>query len=729
MLPYIWLIPLAPLAGFLFIGLLTMYGKLPAKVAGRVGVAASGLAFLLALGAVVDFSGGVGKYAALAAAHPGVYEVAVGSAHEAPRFEVTPLSWMPATDTVLKGWDEGGARFARMAVDWTFALDALTAIMLMVVTFVGTLIHVYSLGYMAGDPGFNRFFAYLNLFMAMMLTLVLGGNMVVMFVGWEGVGLCSYLLIGYFYDQVFDKESGLTCADAGRKAFLTNRIGDFGFLLGLLLLVVTFGTVDFSELAAAINGSSSYWYGTGLLAGIGVLLFVGATGKSAQLPLYVWLPDAMAGPTPVSALIHAATMVTAGVYMLSRMASLYWHAPVAMLVVAIVGCATAVFAGTMGTAQTDIKKVLAYSTVSQLGYMFLGAGVGAFVASIFHLVTHAFFKACLFLGAGSVIARSGHSNDMRWYGGLKKWMPLTAGTFLVATLAITGLPFLSGFMSKDEILAQALFSNRGSVWLWVFGLIGAVFTSFYMFRCYWMTFLGENRAPRAVREQLTESPRVMTYVLVTLAAGAVVVGFLGIPSGVTNLVGAGNLNWFEKVLHPVVAAQGVAAQAGHGAAAGHGATAEADAPVEHGATAEADAPAPLTEGWRRHPGLTEEWGLFVLAAAVFLAGLVTARWAYGNGMARATALAARLPFLRRLLHRKWFVDEFYDRFVLGPFYAASRFFAGFDNRVVDGAVNLAGATAEFSGQVLKLFQTGAVRQYALWLLGGAVLVAWLMMGS
>jgi len=482
------------------------------------------------------------------------------------------------------------------------------------------------------------------------------------------------------------------------------------------------GTVAFSEIAAAINGSSGYWYGTGLLAGIGVLLFVGATGKSAQIPLYVWLPDAMAGPTPVSALIHAATMVTAGVYMLSRMASLFWHAPVAMLVVAVVGCATAVLAGTMGTAQYDIKKVLAYSTVSQLGYMFLGAGVGAFVASIFHLVTHAFFKACLFLGAGSVITRSGHSNDMRWYGGLKRWMPLTAGTFLVATLAITGLPFLSGFMSKDEILAQALFSNRGGMALWVFGLIGAVFTSFYMFRCYWMTFLGQNRAPAEVREQLKESPPVMTYVLVVLALGAVGVGLIGIPAGVTNLVHAPNLNWFEKVLHPVVAAQGVVAAAAHGpaegAAAGHGEAAG------HGAPAGV-----LTEGWRRHPGLSEEWGLFVLASAIFLAGLLAAGWAYGHDMARAKALATKIPFLGRLFHRKWFVDELYDAVILQPFYAVSRFFAGFDNKVVDGAVNLAGIGAEFSGQVLKLFQSGAVRQYALWLLGGALLVAWMMMGA
>jgi len=643
-------------------------------------VAASALSFVLALAAVLDFSGGVEKYAGLAASAPGTYEVAVGSAHEAPRFEVTPFSWMPATDMNLKGWDAAGTRFARLAVNWTFAFDALTAVMLMVVTFVGTLIHIYALGYMQGDPGYNRFFAYFNLFMTMMLTLVLGGNAVVMFVGWEGVGLCSYLLIGYYYDQVFDKESGLTCADAGRKAFITNRIGDFGFLLGLLLLVVTFGTVDFSEIAAAINGSSGYWYGTGLLAGIGVLLFVGATGKSAQIPLYVWLPDAMAGPTPVSALIHAATMVTAGVYMLSRMASLFWHAPVAMLVVAVVGCATAVLAGTMGTAQYDIKKVLAYSTVSQLGYMFLGAGVGAFVASIFHLVTHAFFKACLFLGAGSVITRSGHSNDMRWYGGLKRWMPLTAGTFLVATLAITGLPFLSGFMSKDEILAQALFSNRGGMALWVFGLIGAVFTSFYMFRCYWMTFLGQNRAPAEVREQLKESPPVMTYVLVVLALGAVGVGLIGIPAGVTNLVHAPNLNWFEKVLHPVVAAQGVVAAAAHGpgegAAAGHGEAAG------HGAPAGV-----LTEGWRRHPGLSEEWGLFVLASAIFLAGLLAAGWAYGHDMARAKALATKIPFLGRLFHRKWFVDELYDAVILQPFYAVSRFFAGFDRWIVDGAVN------------------------------------------
>ncbi|MBP7148292.1 MAG: NADH-quinone oxidoreductase subunit L [Acidobacteria bacterium] len=670
MLPYLVLIPLAPLAGFLVVGLLSAMGLVAGRTAHRIAVAAAALSFLFSVAAVLDFANGIDEYAPLAAAHPGSYEVA-GGGHDAKRFEVTVAQWLPLGDVTLKGWGADGARGAHLSIDWRFAIDSLACIMLLVVSGIGTLIHVYSIGYMAGERGYERFFCYMNLFLAMMLTLVLGANVLVMFVGWEGVGLCSYLLIGFYYDRMFDKETGMSCADCGRKAFVTNRIGDFGFLLGGLLLLVTFGTFDFSDIAHAINTSSSYWYGAGLLTGIGVLLFVGATGKSAQVPLYVWLPDAMAGPTPVSALIHAATMVTAGVYMLARTSAIYWHAPDAMLVVAIVGCVTAVFAGTMGLGQYDIKKILAYSTVSQLGYMFLGAGVGAFSASIFHLTTHAFFKACLFLGAGSVIARAGHSNDIRLYGGLRRFMPLTFLTFLVSTLALAGFPLLSGFMSKDEILAQSLFATRGHWLLWAFGTFGAVLTSLYMFRCVALTFYGENRSPEHVRSHLGESPRVMTWVLATLAAGAVVAGFFGVPAGVTNLVGAPGLNWFEGMLHPVVAAQGVVAAAhGHEAAEAHAGAGEV-----------------LREGLKRHPSTGEDWGLFLLAGIVFAAGLLGAWWAFRGDMSRAARVKEAFRPVFRLLHRKWYVDELYDRLVLQPFYALCRAFHAIDQFLVDGAVN------------------------------------------
>ncbi len=730
MLTYLWLIPLAPLAGFVLVGGLGMAGKLREPWVQRLAVLASAASFVLAVFVIADFAGGVDDYRALAEAQPSKYEVSAPG--EPARFEVTPLRWMPVGDITLRGWDGDGVRQVAFSVDWTFAIDTLTAIMLLVVSGIGTLIHLYSIGYMAGEERQFRFFAYLNLFMAMMLTLVLAGNLAVLFVGWEGVGLCSYLLIGYYYRQVFDKESGLTCADAGRKAFLTNRIGDFGFLLGMLLLLLTFGTWDFSELATAINGSSAFWYGSLLLTGIGVLLFFGATGKSAQVPLYVWLPDAMAGPTPVSALIHAATMVTAGVYMLARMSALYWHSPGAMFVVAVIGCLTALLAATMGMAQYDIKKVLAYSTVSQLGFMMLGAGVGAFVAAIFHLVTHAFFKACLFLGSGSVIARCGHTNDMRLYGGLRRWMPVTYWTFLVSTLAIAGLFPLSGFMSKDEILARSLFSFRGSPVLWAFGTLAAGMTSFYMFRAVYMTFHGENRSPEHVREQLRESPTVMTSVLIILALGAASIGLLGVPAGVSRLFGVGDINWFEKVLHPVVAARGVVAAPAEGHGGEHVASAgethhAGDAGVaEHAAETPVPPGGYLVEG-AQHPSWSAEAGLFVLAFAVFFTGLGLARWAYAGPQPRAEALAPRLRFVRRLLHRKWFVDELYDRLVIRPYYALSDFFSAVDQRIVDGAVNMTAATTELSGQVLKLFGTGVVRHYALWFLAGAVLLVWMMM--
>ncbi|HXV75266.1 MAG TPA: NADH-quinone oxidoreductase subunit L, partial [Candidatus Polarisedimenticolaceae bacterium] len=444
MLDLIWLIPLLPAAGVLING---FWGRrLSRPAVGAVGSATVGLALLLAVGAVWQLSG---LDPALR-----VHEVSLGT-------------WMPL----------GTVGGAELVIDWGFRLDALSAVLLLVVTGVGFLIHVYSIGYMAHEEDHARFFVYLNLFMAMMLTLTLGNNLLVLFVGWEGVGLCSYLLIGFFYDRPFDERTGLSCADAGRKAFIVNRIGDLAFLIGMLYIAFHFGTLNFGELDRAIGQAGA---SGALLTGIGILLFIGACGKSAQIPLYVWLPDAMAGPTPVSALIHAATMVTAGVYMVCRMSTLYSAAPEAAAVVASVGAATALFAAILGVCATDIKKVLAYSTVSQLGYMFAAAGVGAYIAGMFHLMTHAFFKGLLFLAAGSVIHGMSGVQDIRQMGGLKAKMPKTAWTFVVGMLAISGVPIFAGFFSKDEILAGAWAGGHTVVWGVL--LVAAAITAFYMTR-------------------------------------------------------------------------------------------------------------------------------------------------------------------------------------------------------------------------------------------------------
>src|SRR5688500_2142632 len=407
----------------------------------------------------------------------GVVMPYIGHGADTP-FEHSYYTWI----TAGMGQVTGGF-LSTFAVDFSFRVDPLSCVMLMVVTWVSILIHVYTTGYMSHEEGYTRFFTFLNLFMFMMLLLILGGNYMVLFVGWEGVGLCSYLLIGFYYDKNF-------AADAGKKAFIVNRIGDFGFLLGIFLIFNTFGSADFSKVFALAAAGGVEQYG-GIATAICLLLFVGACGKSAQIPLYVWLPDAMAGPTPVSALIHAATMVTAGVYMVVRSNVLFRMSPTAMAVVAIVGALTAIFAATIGLAQNDIKKVLAYSTVSQLGYMFMAAGVGAFTAAIFHVMTHAFFKACLFLGAGSVIHGCGGEQDMRKMGGLRKFMPHTHRTMFIATLAISGVPFLAGFFSKDEILANAW---GYSPLIWIVGAATAGLTAFYMFRLYFMTFHGTYRA-------------------------------------------------------------------------------------------------------------------------------------------------------------------------------------------------------------------------------------------
>ena len=545
--------------------------------------------------------------------------------------------------------------------DVSFRVDALSGIMLLVVTGVGFLIHVYSVGYMHGDPGFARFFAYLNLFMAAMLILVLADNLLLLFVGWEGVGLCSYLLIGFWWDKVEN-------AVAGKKAFIVNRIGDAGFLLGLFLLVWTLGsagvwTLEVTAIEAHLDVlRDATLGGVSVPLLIGLLLFVGATGKSAQIPLYVWLPDAMAGPTPVSALIHAATMVTAGVYMVARLHAVYALAPAALAVIAVVGTLTALLAATIALAQTDIKKVLAYSTVSQLGYLFLGLGVGAPAAAVFHLVTHAFFKALLFLGAGSVIHGMSGEQDMRRMGGLRTRMPVTFATMSVGALALSGLPPFSGFFSKDEILWNAAAGPHASPVLCAIGLLVAFLTAFYTGRLVCLTFLGSSRVSAEAKHHLHESPGIMTGPLVVLAVLAFGGGFLPVP----------------HVLEPVL---------------GH----------EH---------APHTAPW-----------FMALATSLAVGGLGLAWFCYLARPDVPAAVAARLGGLYTLVRDKFRVDEVYEAAVVRPVFAAAEFGAReVDPKVIDGAVNGVGALAATASDVWRRLQTGNVQHYALSFLVGALVL-------
>ena len=486
-LKLIWIIPLFPAAGAVIIGLLGK--KLPKRVIDIVACGLVGIALLFSIGAV--------------------NQLLQLPAHER-HFEVDVFTWIPAGMGELSS-----GSLAPFLIPWGFQLDPLSAVMILVVTGIGFLIHIYSTGYMAHEAGYYRFFSYLNLFMFSMLMLVLANNFLLMFVGWEGVGLCSYLLIGfYFYKK--------SASDAGKKAFIVNRVGDYGFMLGLFLIFTTFGSLDFSSVfekvrSQAANGSLVT--GDAIVTAICVLLFIGATGKSAQVPLYVWLPDAMEGPTPVSALIHAATMVTAGVYMVARCNALFLLSPTAMLIVAVVGALTAIMAASIGLVQNDIKRILAYSTVSQLGYMFLGCGVGAFGAGIFHLMTHAFFKALLFLGSGSVIHALGGEQDIRKMGGLKDKIGTTWGTMLVGTVAIAGFPPLAGFFSKDEILWQAYASERGHWLLWLVGAVAAGMTAFYMFRMLFLTFYGKSRMSQEVEQHVHESPGSMTVTVGGVGGG------------------------------------------------------------------------------------------------------------------------------------------------------------------------------------------------------------------
>jgi NADH-quinone oxidoreductase subunit L len=637
MLNTLWLIPIVPFAGFLLNG---FFGRRAGKgFVTAVALAGSLGAALLGTWAVVEYN---------------------SHYHHGERHLNTVYNWFMS---------------GNIGADIAFQLDPLSIVMLMVVTWVGFLIHLYSVGYMSHEEGYWRYFAYLNLFMAMMLILVLGSSYLFMFVGWEGVGLCSYLLIGFYYDKDF-------AAAAGKKAFIVNRIGDFGFLVAMFLMFAYLGSVDFMKVQqSAMAGGVD----TAIITAICLLLFLGAAGKSAQIPLYVWLPDAMAGPTPVSALIHAATMVTAGVYMVARSNVLYRLSPTAMMVVALVGAATALFAATIGLRQNDIKKVLAYSTVSQLGFMFMGVGVGAFAAGIFHLVTHAFFKACLFLGSGSVIHAMSGEQDIRRMGGLWKRIPITAWTFLVATIAIAGFPPFSGFFSKDEILASAWsthhFPGAGKL-VYVIGTLAAFFTAFYMFRLFFLTFFGKFRGTHEQEHHLHESPPTMTIPLIVLAILSFVGGFIGLP----HVIGH---NWLAEWLHPLIPE-----------VQGHG---------------------PL------HIAANVEWTVMIVSTLVALAGFLLARKLYrGRELAADEAFERRSPGLARTLENKYYVDELYAATIVRPLAAGSRFLWKVIDAIIDGIAAMLGFIVRGFGDLLRFFQTGNVRNYALMFFLGVVVFLFLL---
>jgi NADH-quinone oxidoreductase subunit L len=684
-LDHLWLIPLFPLISA---ALMLFFGRRIPKIGVSVlCVGSVGLSFIYALGAVFQ----------LLAAEP-EHRVA-----QQILFEwLTPGPIRTAVGQAIP-----------FVADWGYLLDPLSCVMVLVVTGVGFLIHVYSIGYMAHEGGYYRFFGYMNLFMFAMLTLVLANNMLLMFVGWEGVGLCSYLLIGFY----FLKKSA---SDAGKKAFIVNRIGDAGFILGILFTAWTLGTIRFtaeglqnaaepSGILQALRGAleaHALASGAPALTAIALLLFVGAVGKSAQIPLYVWLPDAMEGPTPVSALIHAATMVTAGVYMVARMNAIYRLSPFAMDVVAVVGCVTAIFAASMALVQNDIKKVLAYSTISQLGYMFLALGVGAFAGGIFHLMTHAFFKALLFLGAGSVIHAMSGEQDIQKMGGLWDKIPITARTFFVATLAIAGIPPLAGFFSKDEILGHAFEKHPA---LWIVGFITAGMTAFYMFRLVFLTFFGYSRADEHAEKHIHESPLTMTVPLMILAALSAIGGWVGWPE---SLMGSDR---FGKFLEPVL--KGVGPETGAEAVAGH---------------------TPLME-----------YVLMLLSIMIAAAGIWLAYQFYRTKRIAPELVETKVPRFYQLLFHKYYVDEIYDAlFVnrtkdlgtwLGRFDASiidglgvdgtgwlarfgSTLSMWWDKWIIDGLLNFGAKMTQLLSYPVRLLQTGMFSSYAMLILVGLVVL-------
>ncbi|WP_395805101.1 NADH-quinone oxidoreductase subunit L [Daejeonella sp.] len=623
MINLVWLIPLFPLLGFLVNGL------------GRNKLSKSVVAFIACLAVLASFAVSLGVFFEL-------------NASESKSFVIPIFDWISA---------------GTVKIPFSFLIDPLSALMLLIITGIGFLIHLYSVGYMHHDTGFGKFFAYLNLFIFFMLLLVLGSNYVVMFIGWEGVGLCSYLLIGFWFTNP-------SYASAAKKAFIMNRIGDLGFLIAVFLIFTTFNSVEFAQVFPQAANMAS---GDSMLILITALLFVGAIGKSAQIPLFTWLPDAMAGPTPVSALIHAATMVTAGIYMIARSNILFTLAPETLAVVSMVGLATLFLAAAIAVSQTDIKKVLAYSTVSQLGYMFLGLGVGAYTGAFFHVITHAFFKALLFLGAGSVIHAMGNEQDMRNMGGLKKKLPITFLTMMIGTIAIAGLPPFSGFFSKDEILAHVYEHNKI---FWGIAVIGAMFTSFYMFRMMYLTFSGNFRGTSDQEHHLHESPISMTIPLIVLAVLSALGGLIGIPA----VLGGGH--WLESFLAPVFAVS--ASKTGTLA-------------LDH----------------------TTEYILMGVSVGGALLAMIYAYTRYVKHSHIPADDRVERGTLARLSYNKFFIDELYSSLITRPLDALSGFFyRTIDKLGIDGIVNGLGKGAIESSKGFRLLQTGMVGFYIFMMVAG-----------
>lgn len=620
---YVYLIPLFPLAGVIINGLIGF--KFPRKVIGVLACLSILGSFIVALNLFLEV---------------------ISLPPEARVIERVYFPWIVAGE---------------FTVDIGFLIDPLSLVMMLTVSGVSFIIHIYSIGYMHDDPGYRRYFVYLNLFVFFMLLLVSANSFLLMFVGWEGVGLCSYLLIGFWYERKAP-------ADAGKKAFIVNRVGDYGFLLGMFLIFVTFGSLNFLQVFQ--EAPHKFSEGSFTITVITLLLFLGACGKSAQIPLYVWLPDAMEGPTPVSALIHAATMVTAGVYMVTRCSVLYNLAPFSSGVVAVIGGLTAFYAATIGLLQNDIKRVLAYSTISQLGYMFLGCGVGAYTAGIFHLMTHAFFKALLFLGAGSVMHAMAGELDMQKMGGLKERLPRTHFTFLIGTLALAGIFPFAGFFSKDEILWEVL---QRSVFLWVIGAAGAFLTAFYMFRAVFLTFYGESRIDSRIHPH--ESPPVMTIPLIILAIFSLIGGWVGLP-----LIEGGNR--FKEFLSPVI-------------------------PVEEGI----------------HHAPVFEIVMMIVSMGIALIGILLAWQFYLRNRNLPVQLAHRFKGLYTLVYNKYYIDELYNALFVQPLKEGSTvLWHYFDDRVIDGIVNGAGVLVRSFGSILRRIQSGYLQGYALYILLGVVVV-------
>jgi NADH-quinone oxidoreductase subunit L len=639
----IYLTVLLPLAGFIINGL---FGRKirNEKIIGIIGSAAVGIPFLLTVAVFIE---------------------SLGLPADKREIIITLFNWMSV---------------GNLNVNFAYQVDQLSIIMALIVTGVGFIIHVYSIGYMHGDKSFWRFFAYLNLFIFAMMNLILADNFVLLFLGWEGVGLCSYLLIGFWYERKFEKS---TTADAAKKAFIVNRIGDFGFLLGMFLIYYTFGSLNFGEVFLRAD---SFGVSETVFNLIALFLFIGATGKSAQIPLFVWLPDAMAGPTPVSALIHAATMVTAGIYMVARCSILFASAPSILMVIAVVGLFTALFAATVGLVQNDIKKVLAYSTVSQLGYMFLALGVGAFSAGIFHLMTHAFFKALLFLGAGSVIHAMHEEQNIQNYGGLKKHMPKTAITFFIAALAISGIPPFSGFFSKDEILWYAY--AQGGTLFWIIGVLTALLTAFYMFRLYYLTFEGKERFGH--NKHPHESPSIMTIPLIVLAVLSAIGGFVGVPEVFSGEHG----NLFHNWLAPIFT------------------NAERKLNIY---------------GFHTH---FEEILLMVISVAGAGLSIFAARYIYINRGSIAEKYSLMFKRTFRILQNKYYVDEVYDKMLINPLVKGSEkiLWKIADNWFIDGIVNGTAVVVGSLSQSIKRMQTGVAQFYAvIMVVGIAAALLWIIL--